>query len=63
MRPKILIPTILAVALTAQSADAGPIRNLLGKLRGKPRAVAAKAVEAAKAPVKALRGCAGGACR
>ncbi len=56
-----LIPALtIAALLVASTAEAGPIRNLLGRLKGKPRAVAAKVV---KAPAAVVRGsCAGGRC-
>lgn len=58
---KFLIPAVaIAGMFVAEAAEAGPIRNLLGRLKGKPRAVAAKVV---KAPAAAVRGgCAGGRC-
>jgi hypothetical protein len=56
MRPK-LIASVVALSLAfATTAEAGPIRNLLGKLRGKPKAVAGKVL-------KAVGSCAGGICR
>lgn len=59
-----LIPAVaLAALLFASHAEAGPIRNVLSRLKGKPRAVAAKVVNVVKAPVRALGGCANGHCR
>ena len=66
-----LIPAVaIAGMLFATTAEAGPIRNLLGRLKGKPRAVAKKVVKAPAAVLGACRGtlganvgsCAGGRC-
>ena len=65
---KLIIPAVLFAALTFTTAvEAGPIRGVLSKIRGKPRAAAAKAMKVAKSPVKAVRqggtgGCANGQC-
>jgi hypothetical protein len=40
----------------ASTADAGPLRNLVSRLRGKPRAVAARVLKLAAKPVQAVRG-------
>jgi hypothetical protein len=58
---KLLIPAVaIAGMFLASTAEAGPIRNLLGRLKGKPRAVAKKVV---KAPAAVVRGgCANGSC-
>lgn len=58
---KFAIPALtIAALLVATSAEAGPIRNVLSRLKGKPRAVAKKVV---KAPAAVVRGsCAGGRC-
>lgn len=56
---RLLIPALtLTAMLFATNAEAGPIRNLVAKLRGKPKAAAAKVINAVKSPLK----CAGGRC-
>ena len=54
---RFIIPIVTIAALTfATHADAGPIRNLVAKLRGKPKAAAAKVLDVAKLPLRCLRG-------
>jgi len=55
---KLIIPAALCGILFATTAEAGPIRNLLGRLKGKPKAAAGKVVGV----VKHVGGCVGGRC-
>ena len=59
---KLIIPAVaIAGLLFASTAEAGPIRNLLGRLKGKPRAAVKRVV---KAPAAVVRGgCANGQCQ
>lgn len=63
MRRKLLIGFLaVALAAVATESQAGPIRNLVGKLKGKPRAIAAKVLSVGKCAVR-LPAKAVGACR
>jgi len=57
MRKRVFVGAITVAALMfATSAEAGPIRNVLSKLRAKPKA-------AVKLVVKIVGGCVGKVCR
>ncbi len=56
MKTKYIIPAVAVALLFASTAEAGPVRNLLGKLKGKPRAAVGKVVNVAKSPLKCLGG-------